>query len=300
METMTLPGARQRFVYYPETDGEPMAETDTHRNLMIDLIVALSKYFNDDPHVYVSGNLLLYYEEGNPAKSFSPDVFVVKGIEKKERPIYKLWEETKAPDVIIELTSKTTRLEDMGMKKGLYAALGVKEYFIFDPFSEYLKPHLRGYRLSGDEYALIKGKRIMSKELGLELKVEGESLRLYEVFSGKKLLTPAETAKAKEVAEKAKEEAEKKLEEARLARKQRAENEKQARLAMAQATRESRQTAKEEARQKLEETRLDKKHKVESERLAREAKAQADRQARVAAKEEALQKAEETKRARLA
>ena len=57
-----------------------MAESDTHRDLMIDLIAMLREYFRDDPHVYISGNLLLYYEEGNPRRSVAPDVFVVKGI----------------------------------------------------------------------------------------------------------------------------------------------------------------------------------------------------------------------------
>lgn len=195
-----------------------MAETDTHRNLMIDLIFALTEYFRDNPAVYVSGNLFLYYQEGDPRKSVSPDVFVAKGIEKRERPIYKLWEESKAPDVVIELTSMNTRIEDLGNKKGLYAVLGVKEYFIFDPFSEYLKPHLRGYRLSGDEYVQMQGSRILSDELGLELKVENDALRLFEIFSGRKLLTPAETAQAKEDAEKARDEAEKARDEAEMAR----------------------------------------------------------------------------------
>ena len=66
-------------VFYPEADGQPMAETDVHRDLMIDLIAMLREYFRDDPHVYISGNLFLYYEEGNPRRVVAPDVFVVKG-----------------------------------------------------------------------------------------------------------------------------------------------------------------------------------------------------------------------------
>lgn len=90
-------------VVYPETDGEPMAETDTHRDLMAEaLIYPLKEYFRDQPDVYVSGNLLLYYEEGNPRASVAPDVFVVFGIPKGKRRIYKLWEEEKAPDVVVE------------------------------------------------------------------------------------------------------------------------------------------------------------------------------------------------------
>ena len=68
------------LIYYPESDGEPMAETDTHRKQMVYLIEALDDYFRDDPQVYVAGNLLLYYEEGDPRQVVAPDVFVVKGV----------------------------------------------------------------------------------------------------------------------------------------------------------------------------------------------------------------------------
>ena len=42
-------------ITYPETDGEPMAETDTHRDQMTDaLIHPLKEYFRDDPNVYLA------------------------------------------------------------------------------------------------------------------------------------------------------------------------------------------------------------------------------------------------------
>ncbi|HMV49864.1 MAG TPA: Uma2 family endonuclease, partial [Blastocatellia bacterium] len=75
---------------YPESDGKPMAETDIHRNLLADLVFTLDNHFRHQPDVYVSGNLLVYYVEGNPAKCFAPDVFVVRGVPKNQRRIYKL------------------------------------------------------------------------------------------------------------------------------------------------------------------------------------------------------------------
>src|SRR6516225_10037359 len=86
---------------YPTSDGKPMAETDHHRKLMTDLIQTLDRYYADDPNVYVSGNLLLFYEPGNRRRHISPDVLVVKGIAKHDRPNYLLWEERKGPDVVI-------------------------------------------------------------------------------------------------------------------------------------------------------------------------------------------------------
>jgi len=65
---------------YSESDGEPMAETDLHRKLMMDFIHMLEDHFSDAKDVYVSGNLLMYHEKGNIYKSVAPDVFVVFGV----------------------------------------------------------------------------------------------------------------------------------------------------------------------------------------------------------------------------
>ena len=94
--------ALRKTVPYPTSDGKPMAETDWHRILMIDLIQTLEGWFADDPKVYVSGNLLMFYVEGDRRRHLSPDVFVVKGVPKHERLYYLLWEEKKGPDVVIE------------------------------------------------------------------------------------------------------------------------------------------------------------------------------------------------------
>src|SRR3954452_8975828 len=102
-----------RKVDYPTSDGRPMAETDLHRQDMMDLITTLQDRSAVEPNVYVTGNLLLYYEEGNRRKHVSPDVFVAFGVPKEPlRDYYLLWLEPKGPDVVIEITSKTTRRED--------------------------------------------------------------------------------------------------------------------------------------------------------------------------------------------
>ena len=186
-------------VYYPETDGKPMAETDTHIKQLIYLREALSDYFRHIPDVYVAGNLMVYYREGDPSKSIAPDVFVVKGVPKRKRRIYKVWEEGKGPDVVFEITSETTRIDDIGPKKGIYNMLGVKEFFLFDPFGEYLSPRLIGFWAAGWVYnpmEVAEGEPLVSKELGLELHVEGQFLRLVDPTTGEKLPTPAEVWKA--------------------------------------------------------------------------------------------------------
>ena len=162
-----IPSPAVAEVFYPEADGQPMAETDVHRDLMIDLIAMLREYFRDDPHVYISGNLFLYYEEGNPRRVVAPDVFVVKGVPGGRRRIYKLWEEGQPPDVVFEVTSPSTRGEDLRTKHELYARLGVAEYFLFDPLDEYLRPPFQGYRLTaGPLRGAAAGCRRFSVERG--------------------------------------------------------------------------------------------------------------------------------------
>ena len=187
-------------IRYPETDGKPMGETDIHIAQIIDLLFALTRYFREDPRVYVAADLLLYYVEGDPKEFVVPDVFVVRGVPKGQRRIYRLWEEGRAPDVVFEITSASTRREDLGTKRVLYADLGVKEYFVFDPTGEDLRPPLRAFRLSGSEYQPLK-EPVFSEVLGLELQIVDKHLRLFDPRTGKRLLTPAEADAAREAAE---------------------------------------------------------------------------------------------------
>lgn len=189
------------LVYYPESNGEPMAERDVHRDQLIDLLIALKDYFRHDQQVYVAANLLIYYEEGDAQASVAPDVFVLFGASKEPRRIYKLWEEGKAPDVVFEITSASTRVQDLGPKKGLYEVLGVKEYFLFDPLEEYLRPSLRGFRLEEGQFKQVRGEPLVSEVLELELRVEEGRLRLYDQATGRRLSTPAEEAEARRMAE---------------------------------------------------------------------------------------------------
>ncbi len=47
---------------------------------MIYSMVALRHYYAANPMVHVAGNNSLYYEEGNPRKVISPDIYVVYGV----------------------------------------------------------------------------------------------------------------------------------------------------------------------------------------------------------------------------
>ena len=109
---------------------------------------------------------------------------------------------------MIELTSRHTKVEDLGNKRVIYADLGVSEYFLFDPLDGSLTPQLRGFRLQGGEYIPMVGPRLSSAALGLDLVVEENRLRLYDSQTGERLRTHAEAEAARREAEAARQEAE--------------------------------------------------------------------------------------------
>ena len=189
-------------VNYPESDGKPMGETDIHIEETIRLRQVLKRYYAGQ-RVYVSGNILVFYEQGNPKKFVVPDLLVVKAVEPGDRRVYKIWREGKPPDAIIEITSRKTKKKDTVTKPALYRRLGVPEYFLFDPTEDYLAPPLQGYRLAGRRYKPILPDAegaIESEQLGTRLHAEGQQLVLYRLDTGERLLS---TEEAREAAEEA-------------------------------------------------------------------------------------------------
>jgi Uma2 family endonuclease len=178
-----------------------MAETPLHRDVIFLLIDILRRWFAAAPNVYVSGNMMLYYEQGNPRRWVSPDVQVTLGIPREpERRVYKTWVEGKGPDLVIEVTSRSTQHEDEEWKFELYRRMGVTEYFLFDPEGEYLDPALQGYRLANGEYEPIPAadRRVPSKVLGLHLEADGRSLRFFDPAADGHLLSAQETISSAE------------------------------------------------------------------------------------------------------
>ena len=171
-----------------------MAETDLHRDMACRLIELLKNHFAGH-RTYVSGDLKVCYDEEDLDKWVVPDCFIVKDVDPEIRRDYRIWVEGKPPDVIIEITSSSTQREDLGWKMRLYAQLGVKEYFLYDPLGEYLHPPVLGLVLSGGGYIpLDREDRVESQELGLVLAAEEGGLQLYDVASGTRLLTAEERA----------------------------------------------------------------------------------------------------------
>ena len=185
-----------------------MAESDFQLRPLLYAVTTLRTYFQDRADVYVAGDMFIYYEEGNPEAVVAPDVFVVIGTAKRDRASYMLWQEPKGPDFVLEITSRSTRTRDQGPKRGTYAMLGVREYFQYDPTHDYLVPALQGARLVAGNYqamlptTLPDGTLVLHSDvLGLDLRLEDGTLRLYDPVTGKKLLSHAEIEQALHAAE---------------------------------------------------------------------------------------------------
>ncbi len=206
-------------IYYPETDDRPFAESDLHLIHIIDTYHRLNAYYEEREDVYVSGNLLIYDVPGKTQRSISPDVMVVFGIEKKMRRTYKTWEEGKAPDLVMEFSSKTTYRSDLNKKMKRYAQLDVKEYFLYDPERSYLDDPLVGLRLNDDaQFVTIQPQLnggIPSTVLGLEFYIKEDDLGIYNPTSDEWLPTPSEKAEKEAEARRQEAQARKQAEQAR-------------------------------------------------------------------------------------
>jgi Uma2 family endonuclease len=190
---------------FPTSDGEPMAETETHRVQMNDLIFALGTLLAPVERVYVGGNMLMYYNPASGLDHVSADVFVTFGVTRGVRQKWETWKEGGTfADVVVEISSPSTVHEDLGPKMAKYALLRVEEYYLYDPLQD-LNPYLRGYRLVGAHYQPIPSQATVlgyfSERLGTTLQVVNGWLRVIDPKTGNPLLIPNELAAARREAE---------------------------------------------------------------------------------------------------
>ena len=185
---------------YPDTDGEPIAASDFHLEILIWLLQTLKAHFARQPDVYVSGDILTYYTEGNPRAVIAPDVLVSFGIGQKQRHTYKVWEEGKVQDFVMEFSSKTTYQNDLTDKMDIYAALGIPNYLLYDAEALYLPSPLIGFRLVDKDYVPIRPDvdgGIHSDVLGLDFHIRDRRLAVYDPVRQQWLQTATEQQTAR-------------------------------------------------------------------------------------------------------
>ena len=237
-------------IFYPDTDGKPMAASDRHRRILFRTIETLEAHYVQQPDVYVSGDILMYYVEGDPYQVIAPDVLVSFGLEKKERLTYLAWVEGKLPDFVMEFSSKTTYDEDLGPKMDRYASLGIQDYFLYDALGLYLPTPLMGFTLVDGVYAQISDDEdggLHSAVLSLDFHVDDIGLGIYDPVAGAWLQTPTESAEAR--AEMAETRAEQEAARAEMA-------ETRAEMAETRAEQEAARAEQEAARAEMAETEV--------------------------------------------
>ena len=178
---------------YPSSDGQPLPEGGYQFDSIAYAVTALRTYYHGKAYGCVGGDQFVYYEPGNANRRVAPDVFVALGARSGIRDVYLLWQE--APlDFVLEVASSSTHEYDSGAKRGLYAALGAKEYWQYDPGGLFLDPVLQGFRLEGGAYRSLPeavwhedGLRLGSDVLGLDLCALERGLRFRDPVKGEYL-----------------------------------------------------------------------------------------------------------------
>ncbi|MEM7066834.1 MAG: Uma2 family endonuclease [Cyanobacteria bacterium P01_B01_bin.77] len=187
--TAILPNTTNKTIVYPTGDGTPVAETYDHLYALFITLEVLRQYLRGQ-QATVLGNQFLYYAQGLPNLRVAPDVMVIFDVEPGGRDSYKVWEEGSVPAIIFEMTSKGTRQKDEVSKYELYEAMGVLEYWQFDPKAEWITEGLRGYRLENETYVPITDG--ISRVLGLRLTAADNLIEFYDLKTEQKLLIPDE------------------------------------------------------------------------------------------------------------
>ena len=192
-------------IEYPSSDGEPMAESKLQYVPLTDTVSALENHFIDRTDVFIAGDMLVYYRMNDNTTRVAPDVFAVFGATGKHlRDSWIVWREGKAPDIVMEMASPSTWRRDVTEKREIYAAMGVTEYWRFDPTGECFTPALAGEQLTGGQYhpipldtddaGMLQGHSVV---LGLDICVKPDlELRLYHPQSGQWLRTHRESEAA--------------------------------------------------------------------------------------------------------
>ncbi len=225
------PPAVAESVHYPDSDGHFLPDNPLQAHAVMNVRFALQHHFDKVDNIVLEGDMFMYYEEGNPAASIAPDVYVVLDHDLGKRGVYKFWEEGKPPDFTLEVISPSSEVRNAKEKRALYARLGIGEYFLFQPDPRKRGRRLAGYRLWGQAYEELSADpdgAVRSTVLGVSLRVEGENLRLRSLASGRDYAWIEENPRNFEAAEARVEAAEARAEAARATAAAEAEARRQA------------------------------------------------------------------------
>ena len=192
-------------IFYPATDGAPLPDGSEQYHEFLHVNTLLQIHYADQPRVLVSGNTFIYYDQGRPGRNIAPDCYVAFDVDADaiiRQEHYRIWIVGKPPEFALEIASKHTADNDVGLKRELYAAIGIGEYWRYDPTADnrYYGERLVGELLVGGEYQRLpmapdaEGRpRGYSPALALDLVWENRVLRFFNPATGLWLRDYAET-----------------------------------------------------------------------------------------------------------
>ncbi|NEN97391.1 MAG: Uma2 family endonuclease [Moorea sp. SIO3I7] len=186
-------------IFYPESDGKPLADNTLQFELITTIKYGLEALFKDDPNVFVAGDLLWYPEQGQPKINQAPDVMVVLGRPKGHRRSYKTWvEDNINPQVVFEIASLTNTIKELEDDKlKFYRTHGVEEYYLYDPNRAKLKGWLRSAEKLEPIPQMLGW---VSPRLGIRFELVGSDLVLYYP-NGERFATYLEIIELKDLAQ---------------------------------------------------------------------------------------------------
>ena len=178
-QTLTA-GTIDEGVFYPESDGKPMAE-GSEQGYWVRLIEGgLEDMFADDPNVFVEGDLLWYPVKGKPGVTAAPDAMVVFGRPKGKRKSYiQYLEQNIAPHVCFEIRSFSNSVKEMTAKQKFYDQHGVEEYYMYDPKNGALEGWLRN-KADGKFKLIAQMKGWVSPRLKVRFELTDKELQLFD------------------------------------------------------------------------------------------------------------------------
>lgn len=190
-------------IIYPEQREDDMGETSIHAKLINRLLAVLLQFFEQRQDVFLTSNMNLYYEEGNPNKWYAPDLLIVFGVQNHERSSYQIWKEKVFPQVIFEISSERTWKADISEKLEIYSTFGAEEYYILDPEFDFLPAPMLAFHRNGERLlsAPVNEGRIFSPRLGLEIVRTENNFRLFNPNTNEFLRTLQEYEEQKQATE---------------------------------------------------------------------------------------------------
>jgi Uma2 family endonuclease len=186
---MTYLSSAPTDMFYPESDGQPMADNTRQYQWIVIVKENLEILLEKNLDAFIAGDLLWYPIENDNVTCLAPDVMVVLGRPKGDRGSYQQWKERNIPpQIVFEIMSPNNTQREMQSKRSFYETHGVDEFYIYDPD----RLRLSGYvRQGGELLAIANMEGWISPSLNIRFTNLNGELEIYYP-NGRRFLTTLE------------------------------------------------------------------------------------------------------------